>query len=275
MNKPKFLVVGVQKAATSWLWVMLQKHSQIWCPPGKELHFFDHLYVNENRKWTRGHVRQNIMHTLKWQMNHGNPGPDYLKYLIRFLDDDIFTEEWYLRAFDRPIAYQSVCGDITPEYCTIPDEGVAYVKKLLPSSKIIMVIRDPLTRAHSQIRMNISRRGIDPDSLTNDQWVKIASEHDIHHRATYSTYIPTWEKYFDDILYIPYKSISQEPQKVLDTIFKHLSLTPENIDNLTNKVHAGKSLNIQPVATELLKNRFQSEYAYLERRFDSDFLNLI
>ena len=55
MNKPKFLVIGVQKAATSWLWVMLQKHSQIWFPPGKELHFFDHLYVNENRKWTRGH----------------------------------------------------------------------------------------------------------------------------------------------------------------------------------------------------------------------------
>ena len=36
-----FLVIGAQKAGTSWLHTMLRKHPQLWLPDCKELHFWD------------------------------------------------------------------------------------------------------------------------------------------------------------------------------------------------------------------------------------------
>jgi len=82
-NKPDFLVIGVQKAATSWLWVQLKKHPYIWLPPVKELHFFDHLFVERNRSWTEGHIRKGVREALKWQINHArNLNPDYLTHSL-------------------------------------------------------------------------------------------------------------------------------------------------------------------------------------------------
>lgn len=39
---PNFLIVGAQKAGTTSLFDILNQHSQVFLPPEKELHFFDH-----------------------------------------------------------------------------------------------------------------------------------------------------------------------------------------------------------------------------------------
>ena len=38
---PDFLVVGAQKAGTTWLYRSLRTHPQVWMPREKELHYFD------------------------------------------------------------------------------------------------------------------------------------------------------------------------------------------------------------------------------------------
>jgi len=38
---PDFLVIGAQKAGTTWLFQNLRMHPQVWLPPEKEIHFFD------------------------------------------------------------------------------------------------------------------------------------------------------------------------------------------------------------------------------------------
>ncbi len=38
---PRFLVIGAQKAGTTWLDRNLRTHPQIWVPPEKEIHYFD------------------------------------------------------------------------------------------------------------------------------------------------------------------------------------------------------------------------------------------
>lgn len=40
-NLPKFLVIGAMKSGTTSLHNILRQHSQIFLPPGKEVHFFD------------------------------------------------------------------------------------------------------------------------------------------------------------------------------------------------------------------------------------------
>jgi hypothetical protein len=38
---PNFLIIGAQKAGTTWLFQNLQSHPEIWLPAEKEIHFFD------------------------------------------------------------------------------------------------------------------------------------------------------------------------------------------------------------------------------------------
>jgi hypothetical protein len=38
---PDFLIIGAQKAGTTWLHRNIQTHPQIWMPKEKELHYFD------------------------------------------------------------------------------------------------------------------------------------------------------------------------------------------------------------------------------------------
>ena len=42
MGYPDFLGIGARKAGTTWLHHNLRQHPQIWMPPQRELHYFDH-----------------------------------------------------------------------------------------------------------------------------------------------------------------------------------------------------------------------------------------
>ncbi|MFM2278684.1 MAG: hypothetical protein RLZZ444_915, partial [Pseudomonadota bacterium] len=153
MALPHFLCIGAQKAATSWLFVNLQKHHQVWMPPVKELHYFNHLFVPENRSWTGYHLRQGTSNALKHHVKFAdNVDFQFVRYLGRFVEEP-FTEAWYRGTFERPGARGKVLGDITPEYSTIPVEGIDYIRRLLGSPKIIYIIRNPIDRALSQLRM--------------------------------------------------------------------------------------------------------------------------
>ena len=39
--KPNFLVIGAQRAGTTWLYECLREHPEIFLPETKELHYFD------------------------------------------------------------------------------------------------------------------------------------------------------------------------------------------------------------------------------------------
>ena len=65
MALPHFLGIGAQKAATSWFWTNLRAHPEVWMPPFKELHYFDHLYVPEHRAWTTWYIKNGVTQNLK------------------------------------------------------------------------------------------------------------------------------------------------------------------------------------------------------------------
>lgn len=277
-NKPSFLVIGAQKAGTSWLWVQLRKNPSIWLPPIKELHFFDHLHMPENRQWTTGHIRKGALEKLKWQINSNPKAIDYsfIEYLSRLAYKNMFTETWYCEAFDRPGAKNKILGDITPEYSTIPEEGIQYLKSFLPANlKLIYIIRDPISRALSQLRMNIERRNLSINKLSMKEWSELTNDKAINNRGDYATYIPRWDKYFtnEQILYIPYKSLSISPEKTIETIENFIGADNfKGYRDLSSKVHVTKKIEIPNHVSEELTNRFSEQYDFLNHRFDEEFL---
>ncbi|MCX2975099.1 hypothetical protein EYC87_16040 [Halieaceae bacterium IMCC8485] len=148
MPLPSFLCIGAQKAATSWLFSRLSQHPEVWMPPIKELHYFDHLYVPEVNNWSHFHLKANARTLIKAHVTAAvYVNLAYVQYLTSISLNDVFTEQWYKRAFAYHTGKDKCLGDITPEYCSIPPEGLQYVKSLLGDIKIIYLIRDPRSRA--------------------------------------------------------------------------------------------------------------------------------
>jgi hypothetical protein len=267
-NLPKFLCIGVQKAATSWLWVQLRSHPDVWMPPVKELHFFDHLFVPENRKWTGWHIKTHVGKAIKWHHENGKDSGPYFDYLQGLLSEDMFTEEWYRRAYSLAAAKGKITGDITPEYCMIPEEGIRYVRSLLGKAKIIVMVRNPMDRALSQIRMNAKNRGLDLATASLEQWLDLAKDTVIYSRARYSEFLPLWRSVFDEgnLLILQYSEVRNNPLGLLRSVEIFLGLAGGHYADATKKVYetSNKQTQVPRQVVDQLTKQLASETHYFE-----------
>lgn len=269
--KPKWLCIGAQKAGTSWLHEQLRKHPNVWTPPIKELHYFDHVYVELVRKWTAGHVKKATVSALNHHLKTSkNPDWGYIKYLAHMADTDLFSEKWFLRCFDRPQARGKACGDITPEYSSLPSEGIDYMLKLLPGVRIIYIIRDPVERAVSQLRMNIERRGSD---ASEDKMLDMCEEEDVNHRGNYSAYVPRWKSKVPvgNLLFLPYGMIRSEPAAFLRKIEEFIGIPAFQGYDLQRVVHQTKKIELPDSVVQRLTDKFDYQRRYLQKEFGDEF----
>lgn len=278
MNRPTFLCIGAQKAATSWLDHRLRQHPGIWMPPFKEVHYFDHVHLPEVRGWTADHIPKAIARCIGTHLKHRpkKPDLDYLRWLAGLGLGELFNDDWYLRLFDRPEAEGKAIGEITPLYCALPPEGIAHVRELLGPIRLVYIIRDPRKRALSQLRMTLQRRY--PKRLLGPTRSEVfeALEHTpIAHRGDYATYIPRWEAVFGEeaLLYLPFGLIQREPAEALARVERHFGLAPHTGWNkLEQRVHVSRKVRLPRSVLDPLRETLDEQYAFLERRFDRDFL---
>lgn len=274
-NLPSFLCIGSQKSGTSWLYQQLRWHPEIWMPPIKELHYFDHVYCPENRSWTTWHIQQSARKILQDYLGQAKTVDfAYVRYIATLAAQPLFTEAWYRRAFHRKAAQGKVLGDITPEYCAIGDDGIAYVKSLLGDVKLMWLIRDPVQRALSQLRMNIERRGL-AGQMTDAKWLELAKAPEIVGRGDYVDYIPRWERQFsrDGILFLPFGHIATEPLKVLQAVETYLGVQAwSGYSEMNDKIHATQVFVAPDSVMAYLHEKLQPQYRFLEDYFAADFV---
>ena len=58
MVLPNFIGIGVQRAATTWLYNCLSEHPQVFMPPEKEIHYFD-IHFEKGVDWYASHFSGN------------------------------------------------------------------------------------------------------------------------------------------------------------------------------------------------------------------------
>ena len=274
MTLPNFLCIGAQKAGTTWLYVNLLQHPSVWMPPVKELHFFNHLFVPDNRDWTRVHIQRGAMKCLKWHLtNTKKIDFSYVRYLSDLASDEVFTEGWYRKAFDRPSAKRMVLGDITPAYSTIPEQGIGYLRRLLGAVKIIYMVRHPVDRALSQIKMNIQRRSIDEFSET--QWLEAADSWHVMNRSDYSTVVPLWKSHFasQDIKFVNYLDLKRRPHELMKEIEDFLGVpNHDEYKKLSKLVHKTMEIEVPAAVRTALEHKLQPQVDFVLEQFGPDFI---
>ena len=287
---PSFLCIGAQKAGTTWLDKQLRAHCDLWLPPMKEVHYFDYVDRPEFRKWITWHLRITLRRELFNRINSidkQRKAVDWkeLEYLSKIMTySDRFTDNWYKHLFSIAPS-GSITGEITPEYSTISDKGINHILKLCPNIKVIYIIRDPVKRASSQLKMNMVRNGdfrkaVNPKTkevVNLNLFYKNLEHYSIKDRGNYSTYVPRWDdKLKDNMLYIPFQQIAKNPKDVLHKVFTHIGVEMEGYSGAPEKVvHKGGDFKMPREIVSILEKDMQPQYEFLESRFEAEFYNKI
>jgi hypothetical protein len=256
---PDFLCIGAQKAGTTWLDKNLRRHPKLWLPPMKELQYFSELYIPAARRWTTRQRRERGSHLLKRYATKVAPVDWDYRYIARVADlvAGPIGDFWYGRMFALAEPEQ-VCGEVTPDYCTLPDEGIRHVLRLSPEVKIILSLRDPIERCWSHIRMTARTRGIaDAEGLE-----RMARNADLVQRADYPAMIAHWREFIpaERFLVIFMDDIAAEPGAVLDKVCAFLGVPPRHFAKADEAVHEGVALEMPPAVLAALKERLAPVY---------------
>jgi hypothetical protein len=258
---PDFLCIGAQKAGTSWLDRNLRRHPKLWLPPMKELQYFSQLYLPATRKWiTRQRCDRGSL-LLRRYLEKTEPESWDYRRIARLADivGGPVTDDWYGRLFALAPS-DSICGEVTPDYSTLPPEGIEHILRLSPNVRVLFSLRDPIARSWSHIRMTAQKRGIRDVKTLED----FAAQDDQVQRANYPKIIETWRRYVSEnrFLVIFLDDIETAPNDVLDRVCNFLGVPAGEryFPRAENPAHVGQEMEMPPGVLEILRDRFRSIY---------------
>lgn len=254
MNKqidpPQFLVIGAQKAGTTWLYKQLSNHPDVFIPPVKEVHYFDRdeSYSSPSRL-ALASVQDRIN-------SDSNPAKEWKKYLFHHIKnqerEDIFQSKWYLNylfGYYDDEWYKSlfvntkdkINGDITPAYSLLKTSDIEKIKQMFPQIKIIFSMRNPIDRDWSHFRYDCQLRNVKPSTIAKKHILEFMNHEGVRERGNYVKIIEKWTKVFskEQILICYYDDIKIQPRNLLNSIFSFLNINCSNQD-FTDKMMSKK-----------------------------------
>ncbi len=215
MNKPYFLIIGVQKGGTSSLFFYLKQHPQLELPKHKELHFFDNNYF-KGISW----YNQHFLSAFKNNKKTGEASPYYIFHphvpeRVYNYNSNIKLIGMLRNPVDRAYSHFMMQKNRGIEPLTFEEAIEAESGRISDEEK--KIIDNPNYK-----------------SLIHQQRSYIA-------RGMYYSQLKNWLKYFslDQFLFIKSESFFNDPLKELFKVHSFLNikqlkpsiLTPQNINN--------------------------------------------
>lgn len=160
--------IGATKAGTSWLHRYLSAHPDCAFRSIKELHFFDTAGDAAARSWyLRDLERKDAALAARLS---GAEGAESDRQVLRLAEMRAYRrvlkrrdEAAYLDFVEGARGEERVVGDITPAYGLLPAERLAHMAALRPDVRFVYLMRDPLDRLWSHVRMIAKRRAATGD----------------------------------------------------------------------------------------------------------------
>ena len=284
LNRPHFLVVGPAKTGTTWLYEQLRHVKGFKMPPTKEVCFFNevnflHTIDPDNaalleKYGVMGHeiseaaiqaAKKRFAKRRKLNMQYAFEQKQYLWGLFyRYFPRNTTPLSAYLYSLLFTKEDGIITGDISPLYFPIKDEIIGLIAEYFPQLKVVMIIRDPVERAWSNIRMNYySERAV--AGFTIEGYLSKP----INRGGDYAYAITNWEKHFgpNRIQYLFYDDLARHPNKFLQQFLDFVRPgTPVNAV-FEGKIGKGVEKEMEPaLRTELIKKNLP-QYHFLANKF--------
>ena len=146
--------LGAPKSGTSWLNGYLAGHPEVFVPPMKELHFFNSVDGNLSGRLRR--LEEKRVKLEERVARHGKGQMDLSDLeAVRALTED-GSDAAYLAYMQDGAQGRKVMADLTPAYGLLSLERLRRMQKMA-NSRFIYLMRDPVARLWSNIRMNAVR----------------------------------------------------------------------------------------------------------------------
>ena len=161
--------LGANKAGTSWLFRYLESHPECHLRSPKELHYFDAQDLD-----TRDfQVRElgNQIKAARARLDDGGGNPAYLRRRIADLSawrdvmarPEMDTDAYLDFLTEGAPQGTRLVGDLTPAYGLLSEARLRMMAGLAASSRFVLLLRDPVERLWSNIRMMAGWQGGDQD----------------------------------------------------------------------------------------------------------------
>lgn len=262
-NGPDFLCIGMGKSGTGWLYVQLNHHPDFWMPPIKEMHYLDRpeprmgkLSTYVNRRRVNGEIPR----------RYGRKS--FKKKEIEFLEEAHahIGKPMNLDFYGTLFRYKEglLSGDVTPSYCALPEDQIAKIICKFPRLKIILLVRDPVSRAWSHFTMRERARTLRGlDILDPVEFRKELEESRAVRTGRPATFAKTWLKHVpvNQFRHYFFEDLVSDPVGLLRQILEFLGADPnkEIPPNAAENSKARTNLKITPEIQAILVEKFTPE----------------
>jgi len=258
--KNLFLCIGAQKAGTTWLGRMLERHPDVFFTPVKEIHYFDHAaeltaHLSDARRHSR---RRKYYQRLCTQWHRWGALYAQLAWYRDYMQDPV-DDAWYARLFTRRQG-KKMAGEATPEYALLGQQGFAHIKRMAPDVRLLYIMRNPVTRAWSQILHYCRSNGLDATALSSKELIGITSRERFEALADYCRTLEDAGKIFpqDQIWLGFYEDIHEDRLAALEQIcaFIGVGFTPGMFAGLEQRYNISQPAVMPPEVRETLGDKY-------------------
>lgn len=194
-NIADILCIGSQKASTSWLHSVLNHHPDSWAFPDSEP------------------VTSSCKEAHFWDWNH-NRGAEWYRDLLAPPDPTLKTL------------------DFTPEYAFLGKDQIAECKKLNPTAKVIYVLRDPMVRALSALRMHALWEygaGKEFRLQLDDKLLELMRKARLDAHGSFARNFDAWSRHYPDILVLNYEKLHANREMAIKQVLDFVGLDPARL----------------------------------------------
>jgi hypothetical protein len=139
------------------------------------------------------------------------------------------------------------------------------VHALLGQVKIVLLIRDPIERLWSQIRMIAKDTGRDPV----DGYWDIVGEFACEKNSDYQKFIPIWQSNIQpkDLGIFNFHALGRDPESFYKDVLSFLDLPTHQNNRTSEVVHQGASSSISPEIMKDMQSRLGPQIDFLTNTF--------
>jgi hypothetical protein len=263
MGGPDFICIGAQRAGTSWLYAVLERHPAFWLPPIKELHFFDDPLLRNGPRYYR-FLRMRLVAGLGFR----RPLSVWdLRYFLHKRSD-----AWYCRLFEQGKRRGLLTGELTPSYATLDENAFVRMRSINPSTKIIFIMRDPIMRSWSSVLKSRQKHGTH-DVLTPEVAIDHSRREGVISKSSYVETINRLERVFpkDQVFYGFFDEIASQPAAFIDRVLSFLGAETGDIGRILPSSPIGSAASGRKPPLEFeraLAVQFLDDVRMLSEKFD-------
>lgn len=273
---PDFLGIGAQKSGTTWLHRNMNTHPEIWMPARKELHYFDEKIKDASSSVLRTRLLGKRSSDYRWRKQFKNRiRIDIEQRSVSGLRQDLHYflrrpgDKWYAKLFDP--GRGMIKGEITPAYSMLETDMIGHVHSLMPDTKLIFMMRNPVERVWSHNVMNLDsvQKG-SASSASEDEVIKNIQRKDSRRLTNFPQILDNWTSFYpeDQIFVCFMEDVNFCPKNLMYRLYEFLGVDP-GADHrvIQRKIHSRSTETMPTHIAARIAEMYEDTFQKLSDRF--------